>query len=192
MRRMRAEQIRYRFGRNFLSFRGMRCFNLIRYGTYRRIWKHSGDRWRIAGHPCSAPTSPPFPSRPSSPWSLLFVPCVTVLGKLGWWFTVRLTPCPQRGTCFAGADQKGCCWEQTSRETFYKNDFYWRNLKWDKQVLRGGWRGMLLSGSETVSSGCVCVCFSADIKPGGGKSKPISWLHSSAEESLQQQRQQQA
>lgn len=48
---------------------------------------------------------------------------------------------------------------------------------------------MLLSGNETVSSGCVRVCFSADIKPGGGKSKPISWLQSSAEESLQQRQQ---
>lgn len=34
MRRMRAEQIRYHFGRNFLPLRGMCCFNLIRYGTY--------------------------------------------------------------------------------------------------------------------------------------------------------------
>lgn len=31
---MRAEQIRYHFGRNFLPLRGMCCFNLIRYGTY--------------------------------------------------------------------------------------------------------------------------------------------------------------
>lgn len=39
MRRMRAEQIRYRFGRNFLSFCGMCCFNLIRYGTYQQEMK---------------------------------------------------------------------------------------------------------------------------------------------------------
>lgn len=46
MRRMRAEQIRYRFGRNFLPFRGMCCFNLIRYGTYQQM-KALGESVRL-------------------------------------------------------------------------------------------------------------------------------------------------
>lgn len=130
MRRMRAEQIRYHFGRNFLSFRGMRCFNLIRYGTYQGRWKRSGDGWRIAGHPCSAPTSPPFPPRPS-PWALMVVRCVMVEGKLGTWFTVRPTPCPSLRNC-CGAASKESCWEQTSGKSFYKNIFLLKvpNVRW--------------------------------------------------------------
>lgn len=66
MRCMRAKRIHYRFGRNFLPFHGMCCFNLIRYSTYQRRWKGSESAfweshrdWRcIAVHLSSVATSP--------------------------------------------------------------------------------------------------------------------------------------
>lgn len=63
----------------------MRCFNLIRYGTYQGRWKRPGDVLLVT------PPAPPFPPRPSA-WSLPAAPCVTRRGKAGWWFTVRPTP----------------------------------------------------------------------------------------------------
>lgn len=73
MRRMRAEQIRYHFGRNFLPLRGMCCFNLIRYGTYQgdESTPGIGDVLPDTRAPLCPP---PLPQQPSL-WLLLAAIC---------------------------------------------------------------------------------------------------------------------
>lgn len=144
MRRMRAEQIRYRFGQNFLSFCGMCCFNLIRYGTYQQEMKAHRTSVMHCWTLCSASTSPPFPTRPS-PRSLLAAPCVMEWGKLGRSFTVRLTPRPRCRLLFWERIKRkfrGC--DKQAGTLSIKNHFYWKNSKSDKPVSQGCDRAALL------------------------------------------------
>ena len=134
MRCMRAEQIRYHFGRNFLSFCGMCCFNLIRYGTYQRRWKHSGDRWCIAGHPLSDPTSPQI-STMSLPM-VLVGHFVMILETRGLGLTVKLPLWPHCGTEM----------EPNQKAVSGKESRKWSPLKkfrWDKQYLQSN-EGILM------------------------------------------------
>lgn len=87
---MRAEQIRYHFGRNFLPLRGMCCFNLIRYGTYQgdESTPGIGDVLPDTRAPLCPPPPPPFHSNPPS--GCYWLRFVTTPGKAGYSFTVNV------------------------------------------------------------------------------------------------------